>query len=117
MLLFGSTKTFINVPVFYYSKVIKKIAIERMRILYNFSRIEPVFADRYAELIRRISAKSRTKIPLDIKRRICKKCGHMLFPGKNMRARTSKTMKTVNLTCLDCGNIMRFPYSREKVKK
>lgn len=116
MLLISSTKSFIKIVVFNYDKVIKKIAFERINILYDFAQVEKDFANRYAELIKAIAAKAKIRIPSHIKRRICKNCNHFLFPGKNLKVRTSKTMKTVNYTCLDCNNIMRFPYAKEKKK-
>ena len=116
MLLDSSTSLFINISVIYYNMVIKKIGLERIKILFDFAHVERKFANRYAEIIKKIAGKAQIKIPVHIKKRICKNCGHFLFPGKNLKVRTSKSKKTVNYTCLDCRKIMRFPYVREKRK-
>jgi len=72
---------------------------------------------RYAGLARKRSKKYKTPIPPEKKRRICKKCGAFLTPGKNLRVRKPKRPKGVIIyTCLECGHKMRHGAS-EKLKK
>jgi ribonuclease P protein subunit RPR2 len=94
----------------------KKIALERIEILMQ--RAEEVFtqdkekANRYVQLARKIAMRHTTKFPKKWKRRICKRCNVFLKPGINCRIRTQKTK--VVITCLECKNIMRIPFIKEK---
>lgn len=56
---------------------------------------------------RRIAMKARLRLPKEIKRRFCKKCGTVFIPGKNYRVRSKN--KKIIYTCLTCKHIFRFP--------
>ena len=90
---------------------IKKIALERIRILLNRAKIDKKRSTRYVELARRIAEKCRVKIPKEFKIRICRKCNTFLIPGFNCRVRIKKSR--VIITCLNCGKIKRYPLVRE----
>lgn len=98
---------------------IKDLAVQRMYILFD-AGIEAVrrkdyhFARRYGELIRRISMRSRIKVPKSIKRWICKKCKIVMVPGINVRIRTRKKGKVLRIVtrCLVCGWIHRYEFLR-----
>lgn len=95
---------------------IMRIANERIDILFQladkeFSR-HPERSHRYVELARRISKKYNLRIPRKWRRRFCKNCYKFLKPGYNCRIRLSKGK--VHYKCLECGRIMRFPYTKEK---
>jgi ribonuclease P protein subunit RPR2 len=93
-------------------EVIKKIANERIQILFRLAEEEfdkhPERSHRYVSLARKISMRHRVRMPKWLKRRICKGCGRFLVYGKNARVRL-KNRRTC-ITCLECGRVMRYPY-------
>jgi ribonuclease P protein subunit RPR2 len=97
-------------------KIRKKIAKERIEKLFKEAerrakegRLE--LSNRYVEIARKIAMKYLVRIPKDAKMRYCRKCGSYLVPGKNCRVRLQK--HKVVVTCLNCGNVRRYPYIRE----
>lgn len=95
------------------------IGKERIDILFKladneFSR-HPERSHRYVKLARNISTKYNIKMPLQWKRRFCKNCYKFLKPGQNCKVRLSKG--EVHLKCLECGQMMRVPYVKEKKEK
>ncbi len=94
----------------------KRIAKERIDELFAFAEKEfakhPERANRYAKLIRKMQLKYKIRLPLKLKRRICKKCNHFLKPGYNCKVR-SKDGKLI-IHCLDCKNMMKIVYKPKK---
>jgi len=95
------------------------IGKERIDILFKladneFSR-HPERSHRYVKLARNISTKYNIKMPLKWRRRFCKNCYKFLKPGQNCKVRLSKGK--VHLKCLECGQMMRVPYEKEKKEK
>jgi len=96
-----------------------KIASERMEIL--FQRAEEEFAlhpersNRYVEMSRKIAAKYNLKMPSSWRGRFCRNCNQFLKPGFNSQVRLEDSM--VNIKCMECGEIMRKPYIKEKKAK
>jgi|SRR3989344_2205385 len=94
----------------------KIIAEERIHLL--FQEAEKIFsknktlANRYVALARKISMKTKTKIPTELKRKFCKHCHHYLQPGINSRTRT-RAGKVI-ISCLDCKKFMRIELKRKK---
>src|SRR3989338_2809803 len=72
---------------------------------------KPKLAHKYAKSSRRIALKYKLKLPLNLKRRICKNCHAFLVPGKNLRVRT--TRGHVTYYCLECRKFMRFGYKKK----
>lgn len=93
----------------------KDIALERIKILFKQAAKEPKFAKKYMVLAKKLRTRYKVKIPKALVRKVCKKCSAFLIPSKNCRIRT-KNNKII-YTCLECENVMRFPYLREKKKK
>lgn len=97
------------------------IAKERVEILLGQAE-EAVknndlkLAKRYVSLARKIAMKVQLSIPRQLKRKFCKKCNSYWVPAKTVRVRSQKNKKTVTFTCLICGEIQRFPYSKKKGK-
>lgn len=92
---------------------IKKIALERIRRLFNMAdyvfHINPVLSHRYVELSRRIAMRCKVRIPRDLRRRFCHRCYKFLKPGVNCRIRLAKRREPhIVITCLECGNIVRL---------
>jgi len=102
--------------------LIRDIARQRMEILYEmasklFEEL-PELAQRYIDLIRKISMKCRVRIPRHIKRRICKHCGTFLVPGVNCRVRLrTNRYPHITITCFNCKRQIRYPYKVNRVKK
>lgn len=97
----------------------KKIALKRIKTLFKLAKEEfkkhPERSHRYVEIARKIGRRCGVRIPRELKRKFCKKCGKYLFPGINCRVRIGKMRVTI--TCLECGNIQRYPYVREKKER
>ena len=98
------------------SKQFEKIARERIDILMDLAEEtypkDINLAHRYADISRRIAMRHAIPLPKKWKRRICKKCGAFLKPGANCKVRTYQG--ALNILCLDCGNRVRIPFTREK---
>ncbi|MEM4336964.1 MAG: ribonuclease P [Candidatus Woesearchaeota archaeon] len=89
---------------------IKKEAAETIERLFKEAQSTKnrKLADRYVFLARKISMKTKTKIPKEFKRRVCKNCHKFLVPGENCRVRLSKGR--IIYYCLNCKHFMRIHY-------
>ncbi|MDD3754449.1 MAG: ribonuclease P [Methanobacterium sp.] len=96
-----------------------KIALERMEILLNHAEEEfalhPERSHRYVEMALKIVTKYNLKMPSSWRGRFCKNCHKFLKPGSNCQIRLYDSM--VNIKCLECGEIMRKPFIKEKKVK
>lgn len=91
--------------------------INKRRILREIKRLlnlalkpmdDVCLADRYVELARELSMKSRVRIPRELKYFICKGCKRILIPGKTARFRIRRRGATrMIVTCLRCGHVYR----------
>ncbi len=100
-------------------KWVTDIALERIKILFTEAQKAAVrkkynFANRYVEIARKISMRYNVRIPKDLKRRYCKYCYSYLIPGVNSTVRLNPKTKTVEVKCLNCGKVMRYPYKTNK---
>ena len=90
----------------------KKLALVEIEDILNKAKEvfdgNPDLAHKYAKKSRRIALKYKLKLPLRLKRRICKNCHSYLVPGKNLRIRTRKGH--VVYYCLNCKKFMRIGY-------
>ncbi|MHA1481424.1 MAG: ribonuclease P protein component 4 [Candidatus Thorarchaeota archaeon] len=99
-------------------KKLKQLAHARIDILWK-SAVEtaterPEHAKRQMHSARKIAQKVRTKVPRHMSRRVCRKCGAVLIPGRNARFRIRNNRSThLTMTCFDCGTAKRFPVIRE----
>lgn len=98
---------------------IKKIAEERIRILFNqaakaLKEGEIERSKKYIKLAKKIGMKAQVAIPKDLKRKFCKKCYALLIGGQTARIRIKKKKKYVTYTCLSCGNVQRYPFLKER---
>ncbi len=105
--------------IFGLKKQAKEIAMERIEILFKeaekaFGK-SPEKAKRYVELARKISTRTKTKMPKELKRKFCRKCNAYLVPGKNAKIRIKN--KALIITCLECKALSKLPFwEREKDK-
>lgn len=99
----------------------KRIAEERISRLFELAekefRTHPERSRRYVQLARKIAMRYTIQVPKAFKRKFCKKCYMYLVPGINSRVRTNARQHAVIIKCLACGNVMRFPYRRERAGK
>jgi ribonuclease P protein subunit RPR2 len=94
--------------------VVREIAAERIKILYllsvNSYDSDPELSKRYARLIKQIGRHYKITLDKEIKQHICKKCGSILIPGKNMKVTIASSKRLVLYRCLNCGTEKRLPY-------
>jgi ribonuclease P protein subunit RPR2 len=94
----------------------KKIAMEQVEQLLG--QADEVFgrrrdlADRYVELAWKIKTKYNLRLPKELKRKFCRKCLSFWRPGATCRVR--KARGRVNVTCMRCGRIFRFPHPKRR---
>lgn len=92
----------------------REIALERIN--YLFSEASDVYAidsglsDRYVSLAQKIGMRYRVSLPSELKRKVCKTCNNFLVPGGNCRVRLKDGF--VIITCMGCGSVKRYPYSK-----
>ncbi len=98
-------------------RIMRDIAIQRIRLLYKFALRESIRGDydrvrRYVQIAMKISAKGRVRIPRSIKRRICKNCKIILVPGSTsvVRLRNDGKRSWIVERCLICGWIRRTTF-------
>jgi ribonuclease P protein subunit RPR2 len=92
----------------------KAIARDRIRALYKLAE-EAQMKDRelakyYVKLLKRISMHYKVSIEKSIKNRICKKCGSVLIPGKNVKVRLASANGCAVYKCDECGRETRIRY-------
>lgn len=90
------------------------IAQQRIRILYQQARHvytrDPELSRRYTRLLKRISERTRTRLPKEIRRGICRNCGTVLIQGVNSHTRIRQRREPhVAVTCHTCGHVHRIP--------
>ncbi|TMI14007.1 hypothetical protein E6H33_09345 [Candidatus Bathyarchaeota archaeon] len=73
---------------------------------------DPKLATRYVGLAKRISTRTKVRIPTEKKHYLCKNCGQPLIPGKNARIRIRSGNSRIIISCLSCGTIRRYPYRK-----
>jgi len=92
----------------------RELALERVRRLFVLAQQatpeDPKLAERYVRLSRRIAMRYQVSLPRDIRRRVCRGCDGLLLPGRSARVRM--TNGRVSVTCLRCGAVKRYPYSK-----
>lgn len=89
------------------------VANERIEILVDQARqmVEKNehLSKRYVSLARKISERTKVRIPSEMKRYLCKSCGIALVPGRNARVRLHAAKSGRVITCLSCGAVKRYP--------
>ena len=100
-------------------KEMQILARDRLNKLYESAKSEfnkhRERSHRYAFLARKLAMRVRVKLPTNFKRQICKHCHKFITIGFNARMRLRpKRQPHIAVTCLECNNVMRYPYLREK---
>jgi len=92
------------------------VARERIDILLR--QAEEILAKdvelskRYVGLARKISKRTKVRIPREKKHYLCRNCGQPLVLGKNARIRLRPNNPRIIISCLGCGAIRRYPYRK-----
>lgn len=80
---------------------------------------------QYISQMRGVSLKSQLRLPVDVKRSLCKRCEILLVPGFNCtetienRSRDGKKpwADVLVVRCTACGTVKRFPQNAKRSKK
>lgn len=83
----------------------KKLALEKIKILFKEAELNKEKADRYVKLARKIGMKINLPLPKEFKRKFCKHCNNY-FKSGNYRVRTRNKM--VVYYCLNCKKYMKY---------
>lgn len=96
---------------------VKGIVRERMQILFALAEKEarrnPERSRRYVALARKLGTRFRLRMPPEMKRRFCRKCGALWVHGRNVKARLKPGDGRVVYHC-ECGARKGFPFSGKK---
>ncbi|MCD6504609.1 ribonuclease P [Candidatus Bathyarchaeota archaeon] len=100
-------------------KELREIAERNIRELLDLAlkifHKDRELARRYVDMAFRIAMKTRTRIPKEYKRLVCRKCRNLLIPGVNCRVRLQPRREPhVVVTCLNCGRIVRYLIKRRR---
>jgi len=95
----------------------KRVAQDRIDTLFTLAEREAhsgnwARADRYVELARNIGMRYNVPTGSLNRLRLCRGCHAFLMPSVTAKIRVGRDR--VVCTCLKCGRVTRFPYSREK---
>ncbi|MBD3388773.1 MAG: ribonuclease P [Candidatus Altiarchaeales archaeon] len=96
----------------------KKIALERIRILFDQAGELAADGDydsatsrvRQAHII---GLRCNVRMPRELKMRYCRRCKSYLA-SNNSRKRLNSREKRLEVKCLRCGYVSYLPYAREK---
>lgn len=105
------------------SKVkIREIALSRIERLFDLAikmlDSRPDLSQRYVEIARRISMRTKVRIPREKRLLICRHCKRFIFPGVSARVRLQPRREShIVITCLYCGKHMRRPLRRQVVEE
>ncbi len=73
---------------------------------------DATLAKRYALLAHKLSLRHRLKPGFSPARAFCKECKTPLIPGVSAKVRAQPSKKIITWTCLTCGHVKRFGYSK-----
>jgi ribonuclease P protein subunit RPR2 len=92
---------------------VASVATERFQILLDQARkmalTDEKLSRRYVNLARKISSRTKVRIPKESKMYLCKGCGLALVPGLNAKIRLHAHTTGIVISCLSCGAVKRYP--------
>jgi ribonuclease P protein subunit RPR2 len=99
----------------------RKIALRRVEKLLGFAvkyyGSYPNYAVAAVRTAQRIAMHYRLRLPINLRRRFCKKCGTPFTGAGSVRVRVRNHRSThVVVRCMKCGFARRYPVGREKLK-
>jgi ribonuclease P protein subunit RPR2 len=100
----------------------RSIARQRVQTLFGLAGEtldqDPVLAQRYVNIARRIAMAAKIRLPTRYRRQICRHCKSFILPGVNCRVRVKQLREPhVVITCLNCGKQMRIPLSKREGRR
>ncbi len=100
----------------------RQIARQRIQTLFQLanevSSKDPVLAQRYVHLARRIAMAAKIRLSREYRQHVCRHCKSFILPGVNCRVRIKQRREPhVVITCLNCGRHMRIPLQKRKEKQ
>ena len=94
---------------------VASVASERFQILIDQAKkmalTDEKLSRRYVSLARKISSRTKVRIPKESKMYLCKGCGLALIPGHNAKIRLHAHTTGIVISCLSCGVVKRYPVS------
>jgi len=95
-------------------RLIAEIVKQRIEILFYLAQDvfpkDPELAKHYAKLIKELGKHYRIRLPKEIKRGICKRCGSLLMPGASASFRLASSKGFAVYKCLNCGAELHVYY-------
>ena len=92
---------------------VASVATERFQILLDQAKsmalTDERLSRRYVSLARKISSRTKVRIPRGSKMYLCKGCGLALVPGHNAKIRLHAHTTGIVISCLSCGAVKRYP--------
>ncbi len=82
-------------------KANQKIALERIYRLFELAVEKEKYAKRYIGLAHKISEKTKTKIPKELKQKHCKKCN-------SLKVKQEKKEPFLIIACQECGEKKKY---------
>ncbi|MGA1866303.1 MAG: ribonuclease P protein component 4 [Thermoplasmatota archaeon] len=97
--------------------IVREAAADRIETLYSLafdmaSAGDLDLARRYLTLARKIGMRYTVRIPTRFKRSTCRNCRTPMIPELTSRIRIRDGRRVI--TCLECGQIMRYPFKGGK---
>src|SRR5438128_11017315 len=91
---------------------VASVATERFQILLDQAKkmawTDERLSRRYVSLARKISSRTKVKIPRESKMYLCKGCGLALVPGHNAKIRLHAHTTGIVISCLARGSVKRY---------
>ncbi|MEM2104618.1 MAG: ribonuclease P [Candidatus Bathyarchaeia archaeon] len=100
---------------------VKRIAKHRIQTLFRLAveicNQDPLLAQRYVDIARRVAMAAKVRLPKEYRRMICRRCKSFILPGVSSRVRIKQRREPhVVITCLKCGKHMRIPLKRRRME-
>ena len=100
---------------------IRKFALRRVERLLDFAVKHygsyPEYAVAAVRTAQRIAMHYRLRLPPELRRRFCRRCGTPFTGAGTFRVRVRSRRSThVVVRCMACGFMRRYPLGREKLK-
>jgi len=98
---------------------VASVATERFQILLaqakRMALTDEKLSRRYVSLARKISSRTKVRIPRESKMYLCKGCGLALVPGHNAKIRLHAHTTGIVISCSSCGTVKRYPVNPKLV--
>jgi len=92
---------------------VASVSNERFQILIEQAKkmawTDEKLSRRYVNLARKISSRTKVRIPRESKMCLCKGCGLALVPGHNAKIRLHAHTTGIVISCLSCGAVKMYP--------